>query len=284
MSQGELTSYFEQATLGIQIEYERIRVRAKEDPGTAGDEGEENWAELLRKWLPGDLQMATKGRILCADGTATNQIDITALSPIYPRGMVGKKLHLASEVLAAFECKTTLRGEHIERTIESASRTKEAIYKTHGKEVLYGLVAHSHAWGNDRESAIKKISKKISSAGEKHVQHPNNLLDFVCIADLGTWLLRAEYDEDAYGQNMVTYYTGPVTPGAKSIPGGRETPPIGRAITYMLRRLSHDHEKYRSLSWYFGMAGLEGRGEHSSENLRRWKYFGGSRKHVNLFF
>jgi hypothetical protein len=27
-------------------EYQRIRARSREDPGTAGDEGEQNWAEL----------------------------------------------------------------------------------------------------------------------------------------------------------------------------------------------------------------------------------------------
>ena len=32
--------------------YKLIQRRATEDPGTAGDQGEENWAELLRGWLP----------------------------------------------------------------------------------------------------------------------------------------------------------------------------------------------------------------------------------------
>jgi hypothetical protein len=32
-------------------EYDRIQKRATEDPGTAGDQGEENWATLLRNWL-----------------------------------------------------------------------------------------------------------------------------------------------------------------------------------------------------------------------------------------
>ena len=47
-------------------EYERIRRRTLEDPGTAGDQGEENWATLLREWLPPYLQIVTKGRILNA--------------------------------------------------------------------------------------------------------------------------------------------------------------------------------------------------------------------------
>jgi hypothetical protein len=282
MGQAELTSYFQQATMEMQLEYNRIRPRTSEDPGTAGDEGEENWAKLLRNWLPGDLQITTKGRILCADGTATNQVDIVALSPIYPHGMVGKKMHLASEVLAVFECKTTLRGEHIERTMESASRTKEAIYRTHGKEILYGLVAHSHSWGEDKVAAIEKISKKIASAGQSHVQHPNNLLDFICVADLGTWQVHAEFDEEEYGQHMVTFYSGP--PNPLNTFADKETPPIGSLITYILRRLSHHHEKYKSLSWYFGMAGLSGSSGWSSEHVRYWREFVSVRKHASLFY
>ncbi|MEC4573645.1 DUF6602 domain-containing protein [Streptomyces virginiae] len=281
MSQSELTSYFQQATMEMQLEYERIRARTSEDPGTAGDEGEENWANLLQKWLPGDIQIATKGRILCADGTATNQVDVVALSPLYPHGMLGKKMHLASEVLAVFECKTTLRGSHIERTMESASRAKEAIYRSHRKEILYGLVAHSHSFGDDVVKAAEKISRKIASAGLSHVEHPNNLLDFVCVADLGSWVVRAEMDEEYYGPGMVTYYSGPPTRNSRFAVNG--TPPIGRMVTYTLRRLSHHYPKYQGLSGYFGMAGLEGGGSWSSDHLRHWEDFGGARDHVSLF-
>ncbi|MFD7616027.1 DUF6602 domain-containing protein [Streptomyces sp. NPDC059802] len=282
MSQIELTSYFQQATMEMQLEYERIRSRTLEDPGTAGDEGEENWAKLLRNWLPGDMQIATKGRILCGDGSATNQVDVVALSPIYPHGMVGKKMHLASEVLAIFECKTTLRGEHIERTMESASRTKEMIYRSHGKEVLYGLVAHSHSWGKDRMAAADKITRKITSAGKTHAHHPNNLLDFVCVADLGTWQAHAEFDEEEYGQHMVTFYSGPPKPDGPL--ADKATPPIGSLITYILRRLSYDHKKYQSLSWYFGMAGLSGTSTWSSEHVRYWREFDSARKYAHLFY
>ncbi len=36
----------------MSAEYNRIQMRATEDPVTAGNQGEENWAEVLRKWLP----------------------------------------------------------------------------------------------------------------------------------------------------------------------------------------------------------------------------------------
>jgi hypothetical protein len=36
----------------IEDEYARIQKRAAEDPGTAGDQGEENWKALFESWLP----------------------------------------------------------------------------------------------------------------------------------------------------------------------------------------------------------------------------------------
>lgn len=52
------------ATQEMESEYYRIQKRTREDPGTAGDQGEENWAELLRHWLPQGYHVRTKGRIL----------------------------------------------------------------------------------------------------------------------------------------------------------------------------------------------------------------------------
>ena len=47
----DLEDFMKQVTSEMESEYQRIRSRALEDPGTAGDQGEENWAELLRDWL-----------------------------------------------------------------------------------------------------------------------------------------------------------------------------------------------------------------------------------------
>ena len=62
-------------------EYKRIYRRVSEDPGTAGDQAEENWAEFLRNWLPANYPTVTKGRILNSDGITSPQIDILVLHP-----------------------------------------------------------------------------------------------------------------------------------------------------------------------------------------------------------
>ena len=48
----DLYDFMQQISNEMAAEYDRIQKRATEDPGTAGDQGEENWAELLRGWLP----------------------------------------------------------------------------------------------------------------------------------------------------------------------------------------------------------------------------------------
>lgn len=48
----DLAELMQQVTDTMATDYNRIRKRSKEDPGTAGDKGEEDWAVLLREWLP----------------------------------------------------------------------------------------------------------------------------------------------------------------------------------------------------------------------------------------
>lgn len=105
----ELETFLAQDLAEMASEYERISSRSLEDPGTAGDEGEEAWAGLLRDWLPESYQVRVKGRILGADGTAGPQVDIVVLRPGYPQRLLDKKLYLAGGVAAVFECKNTLR-------------------------------------------------------------------------------------------------------------------------------------------------------------------------------
>jgi hypothetical protein len=87
----EVVQLMSQAAQEMAAEYERIRARSREDPGTAGDEGEENWAELLRRWLPATYHVVAKGRILYSDGQASPQVDVLVLSPAYPTGLLNKK-------------------------------------------------------------------------------------------------------------------------------------------------------------------------------------------------
>ena len=80
----ELVTFMLQDAAEMQSKYDRIRGRTQEDPGTAGDEGEETWAALLRDWLPESYRVVTKGRLLAANGSAGPQLDVLVLRPGYP--------------------------------------------------------------------------------------------------------------------------------------------------------------------------------------------------------
>jgi len=148
----DVFNYMQQTTDEMARDYERIRQRSHEDPGTAGDQGEENWATLFRDWLPPYFQVVTKGRILSHNGKPGPQVDVLILSPSYPRKLLDQKYYLAGGVAAAFECKVTLKAEHIKKAVRGALSNKRLLanqrgspYKELQAPLIYGLLAHSHS-------------------------------------------------------------------------------------------------------------------------------------------
>ena len=77
--------FLKKANRNISDEYTRICRRVNEDPGTAGDQGEENWKELLESWIPPYFQIVTKGRILSDSGETSPQVDVIVYHQIIPK-------------------------------------------------------------------------------------------------------------------------------------------------------------------------------------------------------
>jgi hypothetical protein len=173
----ELQTFFQQDLDEFASEYGRIRNRAKEDPGTAGDEGEENWAELLRNWLPGSYTIVTKGRLLGVDGTCSPQMDVVVLNPGYPQRLLNKKVYIASGVAAAFECKTTLKGGHLEKAAETAAFVRQLVGRRSGSPYrelftppIYGLLAHSHVWKQPGSTPRENVTQTLLHCmGKRHI-------------------------------------------------------------------------------------------------------------------
>jgi hypothetical protein len=190
----DIHDFLVSAQRDIQEEYERILKRATEDPGTAGDQGEENWATLLRNWLPSYFHIVTKGRILCENGYASPQIDVLVLHPSYPKVLLDKKLYLAGGVAAAFECKTTLKSAHAKEAVETAANIRKNLpkregspYKELNSNIIYGLLAHSHSWKADNSKPLENIENALWEADQEYVEHPIQQLDFITVSDLATW-------------------------------------------------------------------------------------------------
>ena len=178
----------------LQAEYNRIQKRATEDPGTAGDQGEENWATLLRGWLPSYFHVVTKGRILTSSGYTSPQVDVIVLHPSYPKILLDKKLYLSGGVAAAFECKTTVTASHVRTAVETAATLQRAQpartgspYKELHSGLIYGLLAHSHSWKGKNSTPVENINKALMEADLEHVRHPRECLDLIAVSDLSSW-------------------------------------------------------------------------------------------------
>lgn len=191
MTRHDLIEFLKRDDEIIAKEYERICSKAKEDPGTAGDQGEENWKRLLEGWLPPYFKVVTKGRIIDSKGVASPQLDVVVLAPEYPKQMLNSKLYMSSGVVAAFECKTTLKKSHIEKFMKNSKCISSLALNEKGtprkdlqSKIYYGLLAHSHSWKKQTSQPIVNIKKAIEESCLTIIKHPIEIPNIVCVANL----------------------------------------------------------------------------------------------------
>lgn len=180
-------------------DYARIAARSADDPGTAGDQTEETWATILRDWLPSNYHVVTKGRLLGPNGETSPQIDLLVLTPSYPRHLLNQKHYFAGGVVAAFECKLNVRARDWSKVFSNAAKIKKVLRPVLGtpfdelhQPPFFGLLAHSAtqkaAASADKERPLGPIHT-IRRFELEFVEHPREMLDLVCIADEGTFVL-----------------------------------------------------------------------------------------------
>lgn len=279
-----LHSFMAQVTSEMGSEYQRIFSRAQEDPATAGDEGEENWATLFREWLPPGFHVQTKGRLIGHDGAASPQVDLVVLKPSYPKKLLEKKLWLAGGVAAAFECKTTLTAKHVKDSVGRCTAFKSVMPPSLGgsprKELtsplVYGILAHSHSWKAARSSPVENIQTALFEE-ESDISHPRDLIDLVCVAALGFWsrIYLARYDAEwqpgdrAAAFRKLFQSDWGVATAMVSSPAVQEGVyrPIGALLANITRRLAWDEPGGRDIADYYQRAGLGGTG---GGDLRFW--------------
>lgn len=283
--QHDIHDFLISAQRSIQEEYERIMKRATEDPGTAGDQGEENWATLLRNWLPSYFHIVTKGRILCENGYASPQIDVLVLHPSYPKILLDKKLYLAGGVAAAFECKTTVKSTHIKEAVETAAIIRRNLpiqegtpYKELNSKILYGLLAHSHSWKGDKSKPIENIENALWEADQVHVEHPIQQLDFITVSDLATWQAhKSVYIGPAwshYNDGLKKVYGDNGSANSSyvcaAIGGERQKEffaPISVLLAGLFSKLAWTYNDMRELEAYFRRVNMTGSGQ---GHMRLW--------------
>ena len=253
----DLRDFVREAATEISLEYARIRRRSQDDPGTAGDEGEENWAELLRRWLPEAYHVVTKGRVLSSEGVGSGQLDVLVLAPSYPSGLLNKKVYLAAGVIAAFQCKNTLRLQHTGEAVAAGVQLKRMMREddavTH--EAIYGLLAHAHNVQNVEKSAVQSFGESLARADATCVNDPRDCIDLMCVANLGTWSVL----KVSLGSDYSTVYMGPLE--GNGVPGFEPSEPVGRFLTTLLRWIGRGDDGLARIGKYLHAVGLEGTGQ-----------------------
>jgi len=275
----DLYDFMRQISTEMSAEYNRIQMRATEDPGTAGDQGEENWAELLRDWLPRTYEVVTKGRIISQEGMTSPQIDVLVLKGAYPKKLLNKKLYLAAGVAAAFECKTTLKALHVEEAIENCVQVKSLYptrtgtpYKELHAPLVYGLLAHSHSWKGENSTPEQNIEQKLHELDASNISHPRMQLDLVCVADLAAWSSTkltffgprqtADWSkmEPMYGPNgsATSAYLGHTRTDERQV---AQFTPIGVLISHLSQKLAWEDPSLRDLADYYRLTNIAGSGK-----------------------
>jgi hypothetical protein len=280
----DLFTYMRQFTDELGSEYGRIRARGAEDPGTAGDQGEENWAELLREWLPSSYTVVTKGRLLAHDGSTSRQLDVLVLDPSYPPFLRGKNYYMLGGVAAVFECKTTLRSAHIGdamgRCKEVKALAQSRVRSTPVSElrggIMYGLLAHSHEWQQPSSQPKTNIHNALQE-GIDALEHPRDMPDIVCVADVGAWHSSAMISTASiFGEHWDTMMATNGYPAEGAVTAimfeeeqlsDEELPdPVGVALATIYERLGQADPSLRGIADYVRLAGLYGSGRGLTSN------------------
>jgi len=281
----DLFRYMQEVTATMQSEYDRIRARSHEDPGTAGDNGEENWAKVLRDWVPESYPVVTKGRIMNTEGECSPQVDVLILSPSYPRGLLKKKEYLEAGVVAAFECKLSLRSRDIRDVVETAKAIRRLSKKpqlgTPARElrhhIHFGLLAHSQAVKSD--DALSTITERLVAADLACVESPAQMMDWLCISDLALWTQNALFVTAADLLGFPERYAvlgkeldklvqaGGAIETAYMVGAAHEQPaetvrrsftPIGSFLASLLTRMAWGDPLLRAMAEYFVLSGVLG--------------------------
>jgi hypothetical protein len=279
----ELFKFMDEVRAQMASEYRRISERSSEDPGTAGDQVEENWAAVLRDWLPSNYHVVTKGRVLGPDGQTSPQVDLLVLTPSYPKRLLNQKHYFAGGVIAAFECKLNLRGRDWSKAFANAVKVKRLLKPTLGtpfaelhQPPYYGILAHSALGSSTEKRSIRRLLGPHHTLRRHELQfaeHPREMVDLICIADEGTFVLnksvhvRPHMDDSAremlreaeIKESVTTMYLArSESPHLREIGVDTAGETFGSLIFALTRYIAFQDPAVRSFSEYLSMSGAWG--------------------------
>ena len=122
---------------------------------------------------------------------------------------------------------------------------------------IYGLLAHSHEWKNKTDSEAI-ITNKIIQNDQDIVTHPREMIDVICVADVGTWTAKKIRGYKISGANFSDHCQFPATCYSSSSSNTEDQrssfTPIGALISNLMQKLAYKDVKMRGLAEYFAKA------------------------------
>lgn len=226
----------------------------------AGHDGEGTWRRILSEWLPG-FPVKSR-RYIVGPGGRSQEIDLVLLRPDYPTPLIEESTVLASGVVAAFECKLTLKRPHIAQAIAlKAQLTKVAGDATSIEGALRGpiplaLLSHS------ADSFFQKpdFSGHLTDEYEfqsASIDRPSDELDALLVAD------RAFFSTMRMTLSPKTFDPLELLPSSAftqhNSGKGLAGTPILQFLMWLQRRVSADGQSpLHSFSSEFGVFGADG--------------------------
>lgn len=116
--------YDEGSQRQLREECKKIKATSQSNPDSAGECTEDTFAELVRKLIPDEFKVVTRARIEFDDPRDSPQLDLVILKPGGEKRLNDLKSYPLSSVLAAFECKLTLRKRDLAKAASTANAIK----------------------------------------------------------------------------------------------------------------------------------------------------------------
>ncbi|MFY1863643.1 DUF6602 domain-containing protein [Achromobacter xylosoxidans] len=117
-------AYDEGSQRQLREERNKIKATSRANPDSAGERTEEVFAELVRKLIPDEFKVVPRARIELDDPRDSPQLDLVILKPGGEKRLNDLKSYPLSSVLAAFECKLTLRRSDLGKAAATANAIK----------------------------------------------------------------------------------------------------------------------------------------------------------------
>lgn len=248
--------YDERSQRQLLEEREKLKITSRSHPDSAGESTEEIFASLIRKLIPNEFKVVTRARIDFDDLTDSPQLDLVILKPGGEKRLNDLKSYHHSSVLAAFECKLTLRKRDLEKAAETANAIKcdfangMAYYRNDSGEKnigtcrpYFGILALGWEQGGNLDLVKELASTFLDCFRNRPI---GRQVDIVLIPDLSFYWMHHENDHFDQGIDLwVSYET---IYKLYHWPDGRDypAPPLemikgGISCPYTLTRVSHQN-------------------------------------------